>query len=92
MSCTTCDLCVARELNCHPWEIYWGRDSLKSKLFKAKPGLQIWEYELWANFYANNKIPDEEAVASFTKSSKLNYTAYGNPSPDTPSPDTPSPD
>ena len=41
-----CRLCKARELNCHPWEIFFGRDSIEAELIRTKPGLEIYQYEV----------------------------------------------
>lgn len=38
-------LARARELGCHPWELFFGRDSIEAELIRTIPGLPIYEYE-----------------------------------------------
>lgn len=32
-----CSLCAARASKCHPWEIYWGKESIPAQILRSDP-------------------------------------------------------
>ena len=45
-----CNLELAREQNCHPWEIYFGVNSEESLVIRNISDLPIYEYERYATY------------------------------------------
>jgi hypothetical protein len=62
MSCN-CDLCKARALNVHPWEILWGINSIESRFFRENPGHPIYWYEQKAQLERNYAKPNKAHAA-----------------------------
>ncbi len=63
-----CDLCEARNLNCHPWELYFSGKP-EAFLVKAVPGLEIYKYEDMGRAIKNG-LSANDAVFLLKKFSK----------------------
>ena len=53
-----CNLAKARRLNKHPWQIYFGLDSVESELIEINDNLPIYQYETLANFIRKSSDPE----------------------------------
>lgn len=68
-----CDLCEARRLNCHRFEVYFGLDSLTAELVRANPDLPIYVYEQYAAYVEKGTDPKNPENRAWVLQAIKNY-------------------